>query len=160
MNLRPTIKEDRDFLVELFKEEGVLSGFPMTTSVEVEDSCTFWIDMAIKGYGFTCLIDNQIAGMVVLYIPLYSKLSKASLFSIVVSKEFRRQNVATKLIEAIEHLGVKTYGLSIIHLEVYEKNEPAIALYKKLGYKQYGIQEKFIKENDVYYSKILMEKRF
>lgn len=158
MIMRPTVFTDQLFLVEAFKEEGILQGFPMTNEAEVVDSCNFWIDMAIKGAGISCEIDGKVAGMAVLYIPIYQKLRPAALFSIVVGKEFRRQNVGAGLIHALEDLGKNKYGLKIIHLEVYEKNEPAIKLYQKLGFRKYGIQEKFIKENGIYYGKILMEK--
>jgi ribosomal protein S18 acetylase RimI-like enzyme len=160
MIIRPTKLEDKQSLIKMFHEEGILDGFPMSNGPEIEDSCSFWMDMALKGYGITCEIDGQVAGLAVLYIPIYFKLQKAALFSIVVDATFRRKNVGTALIKALEHLGITTYGLSIIHLEVYEKNWPAISLYEKLGYQKYGIQEKFIKENNVYFNKILMEKRF
>ncbi len=157
--IRPSIESDKSFLLTLFQEEGVLSGFPMTTPAEIEDSCNFWMDMALRGYGITFEAKGQVAGMAVLYIPIYKKLSKAALFSIVVKDTFRRQKIGSKLISTLEHIGKKMYGLSIIHLEVYEKNEAAISLYKNLGYTIYGVQEKFIKENGIYSNKVLMEKR-
>lgn len=160
MIIRPTVASDQSFLIEAFKEEGILEGFPMKSEVEVVDSCSFWTEMAVKGYGLTCEINGQIAAMAVLYIPIYEKLKKAALFSLVVGQKFRRQNIGFDLISALEELGTKKYGLKIIHLEVYEKNLPAIRLYEKLGYKRYGIQEKFIKDQGQYFGKILMEKRF
>lgn len=158
--IRPTIASDQTFLIEAFQEEGILAGFPMTSEVEIKDSCAFWTEMALKGYGLTYEIENQVAGMAVLYIPLYEKLKKAALFSIVIGQNFRRQGVGYRLISALEELGTKKYGLKIIHLEVYEKNMPAIQLYEKLGYKSYGVQKKFIKDKGAYFGKILMEKRF
>ncbi len=158
--IRPTLLSDKEFLIEAFKEEGILSGFPMTTEAEIQDSCQFWVDMAKEGAGLTYEVDGQVAAMAVLYIPVYEKLKKSALFSIVVGSKFRRQNIASKLIEALEYLGVNRYGLKIIHLEVYEKNEAARRLYEKLGYTTYGLQERFIKEEGLYFSKVLMEKRF
>ena len=160
MIIRPSKPEDKQFLLDVFKSEDILDGFPMKTEAEIEDSCNFWIDMANRGYGLTCEVDGKLAAMAVLYIPIYDKLKHSSLFSIVVAEAFRRQNIGTSLINALEQLGCHNYGLSIIHLEVYEKNEPAIRLYKKLGYKEYGKQENFIKDKGLYFSKILMEKRF
>ena len=158
--IRPSLPSDKQFLLDLFKEEGVLSGFPMKTAAEIEDSCNFWVEMAVKGYGLTCDIEGKVAGMAVLYIPIFKKLQHAALFSLVVGQSFRRQHVGTQLIQALEQLGTQKYGLSIIHLEVYEKNFPTIALYEKLGYLKYGLQEKFIKEEGEYFGKILMEKHF
>jgi len=158
--LRPTLASDVQFLIDTFvNEPEIISGFPMTNEAEIKDSCNIWMEMALKGMGLTMEIDGQIAGLITLYVPLYKKLAKTSLFSIVVSKSFRRQNVGTRLIHAIEKLGKEKYGLKIIHLEVYEKNEAAIKLYTKLSYQYVGSQEKFIKEEGRYFSKILMEKR-
>jgi putative acetyltransferase len=158
--LRPSIASDVQFLVDTFvNEPEIISGFPMTTLAEIQDSCNIWMEMALKGMGLTMEVEGKVAGMITLYVPMYKKLAKTSLFSIVVSKAFRRQNMGTQLIHAIEKLGKEKYGLKIIHLEVYEKNEAAIKLYTKLGYAYVGCQEKFIKENGQFFSKILMEKR-
>lgn len=141
MIIRPTQADDRQFLIRFFDEPKVLEGFPMSTEKEIEDSSQFWVETALKGTGLTCVINQKIAGMAVLYIPVYDKLHKAALFSLVVAPEFRRQKIGTHLIEALETLGKNKYGLTIVHLEVYEKNFPAIKLYESLGYRQYGIQK-------------------
>lgn len=159
--LRPTIASDGQFLVDTFvNEPEIISGFPMTTLAEIQDSSQIWMEMALKGMGLTMEVEGQVAGMITLYVPMYKKMAKTSLFSIVVSKAFRRKNIGTQLIYAMEKLGREKYGLKIIHLEVYEKNEAAIKLYTKLGYTYVGCQNRFIKEQGQFFSKILMEKRF
>ncbi|NGX26957.1 MAG: hypothetical protein K940chlam6_00884, partial [Chlamydiae bacterium] len=45
----------------------------------------------------------------------------------------------------------------MLHLEVYETN-PAINLYRRLGFTEFGIQKKFIKEDGRYMGKIFMER--
>ena len=50
-----------------------------------------------------------------------------------------------------------TFGIQLLHLEVYEGN-PAYNLYYRLGFRKYGKHEKFLKEADgSYHSKVLMQ---
>ena len=50
-------------------------------------------------------------------------------------------------------LAKEKFHLEMLHLEVYATN-PAINLYKRMGFREFGIQEKFIKENGVYKEKL------
>ena len=49
------------------------------------------------------------------------------------------------------------FDIELLHLEVYEGN-PAIHLYQRLGFVQYGYQRHFIKQNGQYLGKIMMQK--
>ena len=50
-----------------------------------------------------------------------------------------------------------TFGIRLLHLEVYEGN-PAANLYYRLGFRKYGEHKKFLKEaNGSYGTKILMQ---
>ena len=49
------------------------------------------------------------------------------------------------------------FKIEILHLEVYQGN-PAIRLYERLGFKEFGRQPKFIKIGGEYLDKIMMQK--
>ena len=65
--------------------------------------------------------------------------------NVMIAPEARRKGIAyrmlTELMERTREIGVKNYTL-----EVRSKNEPAIALYKKLGFIEEGIRPHFYTE--------------
>lgn len=74
---------------------------------------------------------------VVGYVGSQSVLGEADMMNIAVAEGYRRQGIAEKL---IAHL-IACLQSSEIHcltLEVRASNEPAIALYRKLGFSQVG----------------------
>ena len=62
---------------------------------------------------------------------------------IAVKSGYRRLGIATKLIEALLD-EAKKQGLKVIVLDVYEKNLPALNLYKRMGFKEVGEFQKAI----------------
>ena len=56
---------------------------------------------------------------------------------IAVKSGYRRLGIATKLMEALLQ-EAKRQGLKVIILDVYEKNLPALNLYRKMGFKEVG----------------------
>ncbi len=56
---------------------------------------------------------------------------------IAVKSGYRRLGIATKLIEVLLE-EAKKQGLKVIILDVYEKNLPALNLYKRMGFKEVG----------------------
>ena len=71
------------------------------------------------------------------YIVFSSVLDEGSIDNIAVAPGYRRRGVADALISnAIEK--AQEAGLSVIYLEVRASNAPAIALYKKHGFREVG----------------------
>jgi len=56
---------------------------------------------------------------------------------IAVKSGYRRLGIATKLVETLLQ-EAKRQGLKVIVLDVYEKNLPALNLYRKMGFKEVG----------------------
>ena len=62
--------------------------------------------------------------------------------NIVVKKSCRKRGVGEKLLETIITFS-KENNYENINLEVSSENEPAINLYKKLGFKEVGLRKKY-----------------
>lgn len=75
--------------------------------------------------------------MVVGYVGSQSVLGEGDMMNLAVAPGFRRQKIAEKLVLALIHalLGKNVRSLT---LEVRASNEPAKALYEKLGFLQVG----------------------
>lgn len=158
IQIRETTAEDLPFIEKWLLDKEVLKGFPMIDKREVEDSIHYWRQYIGNKMSITAVYKKKPAGCANLYIQSIEKLKHQCLFVVVVGAEYRRQGVGTMLMKALEKRAKEKFQVELLHLEVYENN-PAISLYKRLGFKQYGCHPKYLKEPDgTYYDKILMEK--
>ena len=136
---------------------GILDGFPMINEREIDDAIRLWLSYIKIGATLTAEIEGKPCGMANLYIHPFKKLSHQCLFVIVVDKDYHRQGIGTKLLSELSKLAKETFHVETLHLEVYESN-PAYHMYERLGFKEYGRHENFLKENGKYSTKVFMEK--
>lgn len=156
VTFRSTDKKDLPRFVEWLLQPGVLVGFPMTDKREVEDAVKLWTTYIDKGVSITALYKKKPVGAANLYISEVEKLSHQALFVIIVDEAYRGKGVGTLLLKEIMKLAQKR-GVTLLHLEVYDKN-PAVRLYKRLGFKTYGRHARYLKDTEGnYYDKILMQ---
>ena len=79
----------------------------------------------------------EVGGNVVGYIGSQSVLDAADMMNLAVAPEFRRQGIGESLVNAlVAYLQQK--GIIALLLEVRASNDPAIALYERLGFEQVG----------------------
>ena len=148
---------DEKYLVEWLLQPGVLRWFPLCDLREVEDAARIWMSYAKIQSALTAVYQGVPCGTATLYISPYKKLSHQALFAIIVNDELRGKGIGTLLLSELISLAKDRFHIELLHLEVYEGN-PAIHLYRRLGFREYGFQRHFAKEEGGYIGKILMEK--
>lgn len=159
ITIRPAVDSDQKYLVEWLLQPGVLDWFPLADLREIEDAARIWVSYIKFGPAvLTALWDGVPCGIANLYLQPYKKLAHQSLFAIVVDEKYRGKNVGTLLMAELMKNAKEIFNIELLHLEVYEGN-PAIRLYERLGFTAYGTHPHFIKDQGVYKSKILMQKR-
>ena len=94
--------------------------------------------------------ENKIVGFAGIKIIL----DEADIMNIAVKKDYRRQGIATLLLNHILKI-CKEKGIKTIHLEVNEENFSAISLYQKFGFEECGRRKQYY---DNKYDAILMKK--
>ena len=87
--------------------------------------------------------DEEYIKGIIIYDLYYERIE---IEYIIVDKEYRRQNIATKLLRELE----KINNIENITLEVRESNKSAISFYEKNGYKKVAIRKNYYKEEDGY----------
>ena len=80
----------------------------------------------------------------------------SNIFELYVHPDFRKQQIAQKMIKYLIKLAKSNPQLEQIHLKVNSSNTKAIALYKKLNFKHIATRKKVIKENHNTYQDELM----
>lgn len=107
-----------------------------------------------------CLLlfcEKELIGMadIALRQKIYEHIGNTS---ITIKKKFRGNGLGVLLMERLIAGSVHLVGIKKIILQVFGNNKPAISLYKKFGFKEYGRLPKAIKWRGKYVDEILMYK--
>lgn len=159
ISIRFAKKDDEKEVISWLSDPVILRWFPMWNHNEIVDSTRIWFSYIPLKAVLTSLWNGKVCGSAILYISGFKKMAHQCLFAIIVEKEYRGKGVGTRLLEELMHLAKERFSIELLHLEVYQGN-PAYNLYKRMGFEEYGIHKKFLKEEDgTYLDKILMQKR-
>ncbi|MBS0621770.1 MAG: GNAT family N-acetyltransferase [Verrucomicrobia bacterium] len=160
MQIRVSEEADGEFWGRWLEEPDVARAYPSEGPQEREESTRRMQLFAKHQMSLTALFEGEVAGIAYLNLHPYRKIAHQALFTIIVGGKFRGKGIGTCLLEHLEKMGRDNFGLEGIHLEVYENN-PALRLYRRMGYREFGMQSHWIKEAPgEYRAKIYMEKWF
>ncbi|WP_010093931.1 GNAT family N-acetyltransferase [Ornithinibacillus scapharcae] len=108
-------------------------------------------------YNFGAFKDGKLVGMVTLSPESKTKLKhKANIFAMYVTPNERGKGIAEALLEKAIQQARNMGGIKKINLTVVSINLGAKALYKKYGFKTFGIEEKALLIKNVYYDEEYM----
>jgi len=147
LDIRYTEPEDGKYLKEWLMDPSIGRWFPMFDQVEVDDAVMRWIGFSRYKCSLTAVLDGVPCGIATLYLQPYRKIAHQCEFGIIVNGEQRGRGIGTQLINNLMHLAKNTFRIELLHLQVYEGN-PAVRLYKRCGFKEFGHQTRWIKETD------------
>lgn len=161
-DIRYTEPSDVQYLKKWFLDPTVGRWFPMADEVEYEDAAARWVGFCRYKCSLTAVINGEPVGLATLYLQPYKKISHQCEFGIIVGGEHRGKGIGSSLIRNLIHLAKSTFGIELLHLQVYQGN-PAVRLYERFGFKQFGFQSHWIKERDeednpFYVGRVFMEK--
>jgi putative acetyltransferase len=158
LTIRYTEEKDLKFLKEWLLNPSVGRWFPMSDEAEVEDSASRWIGFARYKCSLTAVMHGVPAGIATLYLHPYRRLTHQCEFGIIVSHDFRGKGVGSHLLSSLMKLAKEQFHIELIHLQVYAEN-PAIKLYKRFGFREFGRQNSWIREDDkTYCGRVFMER--
>lgn len=159
VEIRYTEMGDGKYLKEWLQDPNVNRWFPMADEVEIDDAVARWIGFARWRCSLTAVKEGKPIGLSTLYLQPYKKLAHQCEFGIIVSDQERGKGVGTLLLTSLMSLAKDTFKIDLLHLQVYAEN-PAIRLYNRLGFKEFGRQDAWIKElNGTYTGRIFMERK-
>ena len=118
-----------------------------------ENYTYFFFNSILQNYPRTFLVaevNGDIAGYIMCRVERgFSKLSKLNLtrlghvISIAVLPEYRRRGIAKALLTRAMKILKEEYGCEEVYLEVRVSNQPAISLYRKLGFEVVKISRRY-----------------
>lgn len=156
-DIRYTEPSDAQYLTKWFSEPGILRWFPMTEPPEIEDSVRRWISFSRYKCSLTGLMEGEPCGIATLYLQPYRKLVHQCEFGIIVGEGFRNKGIGGQMLRNLMHLAKTYFSIEVLHLQVYAEN-PAIHLYKRFGFREFGRQTHWLKDRGVYAGRVFMER--
>ena len=157
IELRYSQADDDVYLKEWLSEPEAAKGFPIDGEMELDDAVVRWLVFYRLQASLTILVDDRPAGIATLYLQPYGRLVHQCEFGIVVSKEYRGKKIGRYLLKSLICLAKEKFKIEVLHLQVYAENR-AVEFYKKFGFKEFGRQERWAKENGQPLARLLMEK--
>ena len=132
-------------MLDLVIRQGTLSDVQEIMALEQGSIEHPWeskaIETLITDSNKTCLI-AELDGTIAAYVGAESVLDESNIGNIVTHKDYRGRGFATRLFNALlEEL--KEQGITKVFLEVEHDNAPAIALYKRSGFADYGYRRDY-----------------
>ena len=116
---------------------------------------TFFSERLGGSAAFGAFHDSELVGIAGLLIRAGRKEAhKGLLVGMYVRPSARKAGVGRRLVETIVEFA--RHRVELIQLSVVSDNEPARRLYERLGFLEYGIEKKALKQDGRYYDEVLM----
>ena len=129
------------------------------STFEAEDArpLAFFSERLSGSAAFGAFLHSEIIGIAGLLIREGRKEAhKALLVGMYVRPSARKVGVGRRLVETI--LEFARSRVELIQLAVVSDNEPARRLYGRMGFLEYGLEKKALKQDGRYYDELLMAK--
>lgn len=158
VEIRYTDLSDGRYLKQWLHDPTISRWFPMYDDVEIDDAVNRWIGFSRYKCSLTAVKNGEPCGLTTLYLQPYRKLAHQCEFGIIVGSGYRGQGVGSLLIKNLMHLAKENFRIELLHLQVYAEN-PAMRLYQRMGFREYGRQSHWIKEEGgIYVGRVFMER--
>ncbi|WP_394188176.1 GNAT family N-acetyltransferase [Paenisporosarcina quisquiliarum] len=106
-------------------------------------------------------IGEELVGTMTVSAEQASKLKhRINLLAVYVTPKVRGQKVGTKLLQNVISFAKQWSGIEKINLTVVSSNEPAIRLYKQLGFVSFGVEQNAMKSGSRYVDEVYMHLLF
>ena len=108
---------------------------------------------------FGAFIDAQLVGIVGLaFEPWEDAQHNATLFGLYVPHAFRGQGVGEQLVQAVLSLAEQQPDIKVVELTVSANSAAALALYRRCGFEQSGLEDSAIRVGEDYYDRVHMRR--
>ncbi len=154
VTIRYSVPQDAVWLKDWLSRPEALKAYPMCNEMEVDDAARRWISFSRLRSSLTIEYQGIPVGIATLHIHWYKRLCHQCDFAIIVHPDYRGKGFGAFLLSSIMKLAKKQFRIDLLHLQVYQDN-PAIKLYSRFGFKEFGCHPAWIKDGSNEYISVL-----
>lgn len=154
-DIRYSDLRDLETLRTWMKTKGMLHWFPPASAEELENFLNIWISFSRYNAALTAVYQDTPVGMGVLFLMPYRKVAHQCMFQLIVDPQFQKQGVGSSLVKNLKHLAKTQFRQEYMYAEIFDES-PLIELLKKHGFTELARQEKYVKEKQRYFPRIIM----
>lgn len=153
--IRLATEEDAGPWRRWVREPETLQWFPMQNAAEIADAAQHIFNNVRYHAVLAAEHEGQPCGIGNLYLPAYKRVAHQCSLSLLVASGHRGIGVGGALLAGLISIAKEAFHMEQLTLEVYEGN-PAIALYRRFGFVEYGFQSRAVNVDGRYLGKHLM----
>lgn len=135
--------DDHEALHEIYSQPGVIRG---TLQLPFPASET-WRERTARTqdgtYNLVATVDGRVVGNLGLFVATNPRRAHAGQIGMAVHDAWQGRGIGTTLMVAVLDLADRWLNLSRIELQVFVDNEPAVRLYRSMGFAVEGTQARF-----------------
>lgn len=155
-DIRYSENSDITHIRKWLQTKGMLSNFPMGNEKEIEMNLRYWSGFFRYHSSLTSTYNGVPNGVATLFLMPFRKVMHFGMMQFIVDPKWQRRGIGTALIKNIKHLAVTKFKLERLYFDVFEGSFSHSFLLKN-GFIEICRQEKFVKENGKYKSRIIMD---
>lgn len=156
IEIRPVKREDAENICRLRRTVGVFENMLGLPSVRLEDSEKMLAGLGVNDHVFTALVDGCFAGYAGLRVDGHPRMSHSGSVGICIDVPYQGKGVGKALMSHMLDVADNWLMLTRVELTVFTDNQPAIALYEKMGFVQEGTKRYAVKRQGKYADEYLM----
>jgi putative acetyltransferase len=156
MIIRPIRAEDAKDVHKMRVMPGVMENILGTASERVSYAEEFIRDLSSNDHVLVAEVEETVVGIAVLQVSARARLRHTAELGINVHAAHQGEGIGKSLMSAILNIADNWLKLKRIELSVFTDNEPAIALYKKMGFVVEGTKKYAAVRNGVHADEHLM----
>jgi putative acetyltransferase len=156
MMIRAIKIEDTEDMNRMRTMDGVRENILGIVSERVSDTEAFIKNLSPNDHLLVAEIDGRVVGCVALAVAKTPRVNHIAELGIMVHADYQRQGIGRALMTAVLDLADKWLMLKRVELRVFVGNEPAIALYRSMGFVVEGTRKFSAIRDGVYADEYLM----
>ena len=156
MIIRPIKIEDAEDVHRMRVMPGVMENILGMASERVSDTEAFIRSLSPNDHVLVAEADGTIVGIAALHVSARTRERHTAGIGLNVHAAHQRKGIGKALMEAILDIADNWLKLKRVELSVFTDNEPAIALYKKMGFVTEGTKKYSAVRNGIHADEYLM----
>ncbi len=155
-DLRYTIVNDELCVRKWLYDLSVRKWYPPSSELDVDVFVRNWIGFFKYNASLTAVYNNEVVGVATIFLMPYKKVAHTCMMYMAVNPNYYHIGIGASLLRNIKNLAKMRFSLEFMDVEIWE-GAPIMKLLKENGFKEIAKQDNFVKLDDGFRARYVME---